>query len=219
MASVRGAVASGEPKNRGFWAEFQPGAREAQDRIARFLIAVAQRRGQPPEGIGEPAGVPLARLTPSMGVARLTPASVAKLTPAAPLSAVPAGFQPEPAPARTSDRRAAPRIESDRPVPVHFATVEEFILEYAANISAGGVFIRSSAPPPLETRVQVRLELPDGGPPAEATGLVVHRLTVEQAGPRREAGAGVRFLHPDSAFTERIEKFLDWALTGKGKNL
>ena len=214
-AVVRSAVASGDPKHRGFWAEFQPGAQQAQDRIAQYLIRLAQQRGLPPEGIVEPPDFTQPRMTP-LGLQRLTPPSVPKL-PAVPRgSAMPAGFEPLPPGA---ERRNAPRLDSDRPVAVRFATVEEFVLEYAANISAGGVFIRSSAPPPLQTTLRVRLELPDGGPAAEVTGLVVHRVTVEQSSAPRESGAGVRFVRPDAAFTSRIEKFLDWALSQKGKAL
>ena len=207
-AVVRSAVASGDPKHRGFWAEFQPGAQQAQDRIAQYLIRLAQQRGLPPEGIVEPPDFTQPRMTP-LGLQRLTPPSVPKL-PAVPRgSAMPAGFEPLPPGA---ERRNAPRLDSDRPVAVRFATVEEFVLEYAANISAGGVFIRTDHPPALETRVTVWLELPDGSPPAEVTAIVVHRLDPAEAGLLREAGAGVQFVAPDAAFLLRIEQFLDWAL-------
>src|SRR5207237_6060946 len=92
-------------------------------------------------------------------------------------------------------------------LPVRYATVEDFVLEYAANISAGGVFIKTASPPPLEAAVRVRLELPDGGAPLEAKGVVVHRFEPEVAGEKRDAGAGVRFVGTDDAFRARLERF------------
>src|SRR5438067_1162190 len=76
-------------------------------------------------------------------------------------------------------RRAFPRVNAR--FAVRFATVQDFVLEYAANISAGGVFVHTENPPPLKTVVRVEMELPGGGAPVPARGLVVHRLTKEEA--------------------------------------
>src|SRR5436853_198528 len=64
---------------------------------------------------------------------------------------------------------------------VRFASVQDFVLEYAPNISAGGVFVHTENPPPLKTVVRVEMELSGGGAPVPARGLVVHRLTKEEA--------------------------------------
>src|SRR5215831_2427078 len=75
-------------------------------------------------------------------------------------------------PAGDDPRRAFPRYSAS--FPVRFATVQDFVLEYAANISAGGVFVHAADPPPLKTVVRIEMELPGGGEPVPARGLVVH---------------------------------------------
>jgi len=100
-------------------------------------------------------------------------------------------------------RRSFPRYEAR--FAVRFATVQDFVLEYAANISAGGVFILSDDPPPLKAVVRVEMELPGAGTVA-TRGQVVHRLSKEEAAQRGTlAGAGVQFLDADDRFRERID--------------
>ena len=109
-------------------------------------------------------------------------------------------------PARPMDRRATPRYAAR--FAVRFGSVDEFRREYATNISAGGLFIRTDDPPQMEAVVTVVLELP-GGPPVEAKAVVVHRVTQEEAKSRKaDAGAGVQFVHGDDAFRGRIDQFV-----------
>ncbi len=115
------------------------------------------------------------------------------------------GIVPEP-PARAMDRRATPRYAAR--FAVRFGTVDDFRREYATNISAGGVFIRTGNPPAMDTVVDVVLELP-GGVPVEGKALVVHRVTPEEAAQRGvEPGIGVQFVHGDDRFRERIDQFV-----------
>jgi uncharacterized protein (TIGR02266 family) len=101
-------------------------------------------------------------------------------------------------------RRAFPRYKSR--FAVRFATVQDFVLEYAANISAGGVFVHTENPPPLKTVVQVEMELPGSGRAVPARGMVVHRVTKEEAEQRGTlAGVGVQFMDADDEFRRRID--------------
>jgi len=89
---------------------------------------------------------------------------------------------------------------------VRFATVQDFVLEYAANISAGGVFVHTENPPPLKTVVQVEMELPGGGSAVPARALVVHRVTKQEAHQRGTVpGIGVQFMDADDEFRRRID--------------
>ena len=89
---------------------------------------------------------------------------------------------------------------------VRFATVQDFVLEYAANISAGGVFVHTEDPPPLKTVVQVEMELPGGADPVPARGMIVHRVTKQEAEQRGTlAGVGVQFVDADDQFRQRID--------------
>jgi len=108
-------------------------------------------------------------------------------------------------------RRAFPRYNAH--FAVRFATVQDFVLEYAANISAGGVFVHTAEPPPLKTVVRVVMELPGGGPAVPARGLVVHRVSREDAEQRGTLpGVGVQFLDADDAFRERIDAAIEHIL-------
>jgi uncharacterized protein (TIGR02266 family) len=101
-------------------------------------------------------------------------------------------------------RRAFPRYKAQ--FAVRFATVQDFVLEYAANISAGGVFVHTEQPPPLKTVVQVEMELPGSREPVPARGLVVHRVTSQDAEQKGTLpGVGIQFIDADDAFRQRID--------------
>ena len=105
-------------------------------------------------------------------------------------------------------RRAFPRIPAR--FAVRFATVQDFVLEYAANISAGGVFVHSPDPPPLKSIVRVEMQLPGGGPSVPARGVVVHRVSKEEAEARGTIpGMGVQFMDADDDFRTRIDAAIE----------
>ena len=107
----------------------------------------------------------------------------------------------QPAP---DDARTFPRYNAR--FAVRFANVQEFVLQYAANISAGGVFVETNDPPPMESVMRVSMELPGGGAPVEANAVVVHRVTPQQGRDRNTpAGVGVQFVDADDKFRERID--------------
>jgi type IV pilus assembly protein PilZ len=108
-------------------------------------------------------------------------------------------------------RRAFPRVEAR--FRVRFGNVQDFVLEYAANISAGGVFVETEHPPELRSVVTVSMELPDGGPPVEAKGIVVHRVLPHEAQARKTAaGAGVQFIEASDEFRDRIDRAIEFIL-------
>ncbi|HYY53203.1 MAG TPA: PilZ domain-containing protein [Myxococcales bacterium] len=101
-------------------------------------------------------------------------------------------------------RRAFPRYNVN--FAVRFATVADFVLEYAANISAGGIFVHTENPPPLKTIVQVEMELPGSATAVPARGIVVHRVTKEDGSKRGTLpGVGVQFMDADDEFRGRID--------------
>jgi uncharacterized protein (TIGR02266 family) len=102
-------------------------------------------------------------------------------------------------------RRAFPRYNTR--FAVRFADVQDFVLEYAANISAGGVFVHTENPPPLKSVVQVEMELPGGAGAVPASGLVVHRVTKKEAAERGTLpGVGVQFMNADDEFRRRMDE-------------
>ncbi|HET7785850.1 MAG TPA: TIGR02266 family protein [Myxococcales bacterium] len=108
-------------------------------------------------------------------------------------------------------RRAFRRYESR--FAVRFSTVQDFVLEYAANISAGGVFVHTQDPPPLKTVVSIEMQLPGADAPVPAKGIVVHRVTAEDAEQRGTLpGMGVQFVEADDAFRESIDAAIEHIL-------
>jgi uncharacterized protein (TIGR02266 family) len=157
---------------------------------------------------------------PSQPVLQAQPAAPAS-PPPAPVAVVSSASQPVPssAPGDVSlagdvggkNRRTFPRYRAR--FAVRFQTVQDFVLEYAANISAGGVFVVTDFPPDMDSVITVVLELPDGGAPVTCKAQVVHRVSKEQAAERGvQAGAGVQFVEADDAFRERIDQTINQIL-------
>jgi len=105
------------------------------------------------------------------------------------------------------DAREFPRFHSQ--FTVRFRTAREFVREHAQNISRGGVFIQTRTPPEVDEVITVQLELPDGGPSATTSGLVMHRVTEGEAAEQGIVpGIGVQFLDADDRFRDHIDRYL-----------
>jgi type IV pilus assembly protein PilZ len=89
---------------------------------------------------------------------------------------------------------------------VRFRRAQDFVLEHASNISRGGIFIQTDDPPPLDTAVQVELNLPDDPAPVTTNGIVVHR---QLAVAGKMPGVGVQFIDGSDGFRERIDRYMD----------
>src|SRR5205823_11550430 len=80
--------------------------------------------------------------------------------------------------AAASGMRKHERYESC--LEVTFDNFPDLAVEYASNLSRGGLFAKTYAPPPVRTRVQLTVRLPNG----ESVGCeaeVVHAISVEEA--------------------------------------
>jgi len=93
---------------------------------------------------------------------------------------------------------------------VRCRTAREVVREHAQNISRGGMFIQTRTPPPLDEVITVQLELPDGGSSATTSGLVMHRVTEDEAEQQGIVpGIGVQFLDADDQFRDRIDRYVE----------
>ena len=104
--------------------------------------------------------------------------------------------------AADSDARAHPRHPTR--IRVRFDTAREFVIRYAYDLSAGGLFV-SGDPLPPDTEVKLSLELPDGGPPVEVDSMVV-RSVESSAG---EGGVGLQFIGANEEFRARVDAFIE----------
>src|ERR1700704_1517171 len=75
-------------------------------------------------------------------------------------------------------------------VQYRFNSLEDFLAEYATNLSPGGIFIATDEPSPVGTMLYLQFSLKDGSRLIEGMGRVAH---VEKA------GMGIEFVQFDEA--------------------
>jgi len=87
------------------------------------------------------------------------------------------------------------------------ATVDEFIEQYSADISKGGIFIKSKQPMPPGTLLKFEFQLKDNSPLIQGVGRVVWKRDPESEGWDLPPGMGIKFIKMDErsrAVVERI---------------
>jgi hypothetical protein len=194
-------------------------SREAVEPLA--FVAGAERAVARAELLARPAAV----FDPPPAPARAAPA------PGRPSPAPPAAAQPEPgaAPARPAPRAepAAPRPAPDlaalideelegeprnRPrltrIEVNVSLVSEhnFYVGTTRRVDSGGVFVSTAMPPPVGTRLQIRLGLADGRK-LDLDGEVAFIREKGALGGRHAAGCGVKLIGLPGWAVDVIERF------------
>jgi uncharacterized protein (TIGR02266 family) len=111
------------------------------------------------------------------------------------------------APRGPFDQRVGPRVELRRGVSLKFKEFQGFVNETLENISAGGMFIRTTTPPPVGTVFDFELVLEDDARPVHGLGEVVWAREEDDRFDR-PAGMGVRFLSLEPESRERIDRLL-----------
>lgn len=104
--------------------------------------------------------------------------------------------------------RDSRRVPLETRVQFKFDRFDGFISEYSSNISPGGLFLRTRAPQPPGTVIDFELRLGDGFELIRGRGEVVwNRL--EDEGPTRPAGMGLRFLELSEGSKDLIYRIVD----------
>ncbi|MDP3215876.1 MAG: PilZ domain-containing protein, partial [Deltaproteobacteria bacterium] len=93
------------------------------------------------------------------------------------------------------------------------ATLEDFIEQYAKDISRTGMWIKTPKPPALGELLKIEIQLKDETPVLKAAGRVVQRREEAEARPDAPPGMGVRFLKVDEG-QEVLERIM--ARKGEG---
>ena len=104
--------------------------------------------------------------------------------------------------------RDSRRVPLETRVQFKFDRFSGFISEYSANISPGGMFIRTRAPQPLGTVLDVEFRLGDGFELIKGRAEVVW-VRAEDEGPMRPAGMGLRFQELAPGSKELIYRIVD----------
>ena len=98
------------------------------------------------------------------------------------------------------ERRKHLRVELNLLVQYRFDTFDEFLSEYAGDISAGGIFIETDRPRPVGTMIYLQFALRDGTQLIEGLGRVVR--VVPPGNP--QPGMGVEFENLDTQSQDLI---------------
>lgn len=103
---------------------------------------------------------------------------------------------------RGEDRRKFPRVPLNILIQYRFDTFEDFVAEYADDLSLGGMFIRTDDTRDEDTHVYLQFSLKDGTRLIEALGRVVRVVDGE------EGGMGVEFVNLDDDSLALVEAII-----------
>ncbi len=101
-----------------------------------------------------------------------------------------------------AERRRAPRVCVD--FEVDYASEENYLFAYITDISATGIFVRTIAPEPPGTHLNLRFS-PDDGGPIEVEGEVIWINPFRPGAPDNlHPGMGIRFVDLDDDVRDRL---------------
>lgn len=113
--------------------------------------------------------------------------------------------RPQPTEAESEERRGPRRLPLE--VQIEYESTEDFLTDYTANLSLGGMFIRTDNPLELDTRFRLSFRLPEGDRNIETVAVVRWRVAPGTNGPMTP-GMGVRFETLSPADRRAVEKLL-----------
>jgi len=109
---------------------------------------------------------------------------------------------PVPGDGTDAERRRAPRVLVD--VEVDCASEDNYLFAYITDISATGIFVRTTTPEQPGTRLQLRLSAEDTGS-VEVEGEVIWINPYRPGTPDNlDPGMGIRFANLDSDVRDRL---------------
>src|SRR6185436_2032906 len=111
----------------------------------------------------------------------------------------------DPSPKVDLERR---RVPLERKISLKFKEFRGFITEYSANLSMGGMFIRTTSPKPIGTIFDFELSLTDDFKLVQGIGEVLWVRETDD-GPEQPSGMGVRFLDLSSESRRLIQRIVE----------
>src|SRR3954469_26047919 len=108
-----------------------------------------------------------------------------------------------PGPVNDAERRRAPRILVD--LEVDYASEENYLFAYITDISATGIFVRTTSPEEPGTRLNLRFKPDDASAPIEVEGEVIWVNPFRPGAPDNlHPGMGIRFVALDDDLKDRL---------------
>jgi uncharacterized protein (TIGR02266 family) len=94
---------------------------------------------------------------------------------------------------------------------MQFQTAGELRRCLLTNLSRGGVFVSTAAPPPIGTMLRLRIEVAESGLQIEVDGEVVS-TNVGNNFDTQQVGMGVRFVEPSPEAQRALDQLYEHAL-------
>ena len=107
---------------------------------------------------------------------------------------------------QASNRRRHARVPVR--IRIQYRTADKFFQDYIQNLSVGGIFIETSNPLSVGTKLKVQFSIPDLEDPITADGIVVHKLHVGHTGNPPAGGMGIKFAEIDTKSRELLEGYI-----------
>ena len=102
-----------------------------------------------------------------------------------------------------AEHRRAPRVLVD--LEVDYALEDNYLFAYITNISATGIFVRTTSPEPPGTRLNLRFTPDDAGPMVEVEGEVIWINPFRPGvADNLHPGMGIRFVDLEDETRERL---------------
>jgi uncharacterized protein (TIGR02266 family) len=102
-----------------------------------------------------------------------------------------------------SDRRLAPRVLVD--LEVDYALEDNYLFAYITDISATGIFVRTTTPEPPGTHLNLRFRADGAAEPIEVEGEVIWINPFQPSRPDNiHPGMGIRFVGLDDELRDRL---------------
>ncbi|UCD86009.1 MAG: TIGR02266 family protein [Deltaproteobacteria bacterium] len=102
-------------------------------------------------------------------------------------------------------RRQHPRF--DTKIKVGFKNVNDFLWAYSEDISKGGIFIKTTDPMPMNSKVQLKLCLPDRSKEISVVGKVINIFKGGET--ERGPGMGLQLIDFDKGAKKEIEEYME----------
>ncbi len=107
---------------------------------------------------------------------------------------------------KQSEKRKEPRIPVR--IRIQYETADKFFEDYIRNLSLGGIFVETSKPLPVHTKLKIQLSLPEMEEPLVVDGVVVHTLRVGREAAQPVNGMGIKFSTLDNQSKQLLEEYL-----------
>jgi uncharacterized protein (TIGR02266 family) len=109
----------------------------------------------------------------------------------------------------SDDRRRYPRAKLSILIQYRFDTLDDFLAEYSADISSGGMFIKTDQMRKVGSLVYLQFYLRDGHKLIEGLGKVVRTITKQEAASGdKTPGLGIEFVNFDEESKKLVEQIV-----------